>query len=136
MEAFATVDDLLAGWPGHPDIDDETAETLLLRATAQLTALLSRHHVGIDPEDEVQRVNLTGAVCSMVRGSMAQPYEGVASISQGIGSTSASVSFANPDGGFYVSKHWRDLLGISGGGKVRQVRAAVHNPDGTPAEGW
>ena len=136
MEAFASVDDLRAG--GRTlDIDDEAAAVLLQRASAHLAALMRRHGVEVDPDDEVQEINLKSVVCNMVFRAVANgSAEGIASVAQSIGSTNVSVSYRDPDGSFYLSRSDKDLLGISGRGGFRMLRAAIRNPDGTPAEGW
>lgn len=138
MTAFATVDDLLAGWPGKTlsDAESESAEVLLERASAQLSATLRRHGVEIDPEDGEQALNLLSVTCNMVRRSMSQGYEGVASFAQSVGSTNVSVNYRENDGGFYISKSDKELLGISGRGGFSMLRAAIHGPDGTMVDGW
>lgn len=138
MEAFATVDDLRRGWPGKEFTfaEEEAAEALLKRASAQLSAMLSRHGVEVDTSDEEQMLNLLSVVCNMVRRSMSQGYEGVASFAQSVGSTNVSVNYRDNDGSFYISKQEQELLGISGRGGFRMLRAAIHNPDGSLVQGW
>ena len=137
MKAFATVDDLAAGWPDYDRSLDAVSGTLLERASARLSALLDRHGVEIDEEDDVQATNLKSVTCNMVRRSLNGPSaDGVASIAQGIGSTNVSVSYRDPDGSFYLSRSDRELLGISGRGGFRMLRPSIRNADGTPAEGW
>lgn len=128
MEAFATVDDLLAVWPGKTmdDAERTAAEALLMSATAQLTALLTKRGIDIVDGDEVQAENLNGAVCAMVRDAMDTPPAGVSSMQQNIGSTTASVSWNNPNGAFYLSRHWKTVLGLMGGGKYREVQARTY----------
>lgn len=46
-------------------------------------------------------------------------------MTQTIGSTSASISYSNADGAFYVSKHWMRVLGLLGSGAGRMIRAAT-----------
>lgn len=119
IEAFATVEDLLAGWPNKTLNESErtAASALLDRATAQLMAMLANKHVEIDPEDEIQSENLKTVAVNMVRRSMASgDNEGLAHMSQTIGSTVASVQFSNPSGAFYLSALDREILGLSGKG--------------------
>ena len=127
MQAYASFDDLISGWPeAESRLDQDTAETLLVRATAQLSSMLTRRGIVVDPEDEVQALNLCGAVCSMVRSSAAPSVDGISSMSQTIGSTKASVQMSNPDGSFYLSRYWRDILGITTGGTAYIVMPAAY----------
>ena len=138
MEAFATVDDFLAGWPGKELSAQEhySVSVLLGRASAQLSATLRRHGVEVDPDDEEQAENLLSVTCNMVRRSMSRGYDGVASFAQSVGDTNVSVNYRENDGSFFISKSERELLGISGRGGLRMLRPAIRKPDGTPAEGW
>lgn len=126
MEPYATVADLLAGWPGKElsGPESESAAVLLARASAQLSALLAGRGIAVDADDEVQSQNLKTVACNMVRRAMATPgADGVASMSQGIGATTASVTWNNPDGAFYLSKLDRDILGLRGGSAYRAIHA-------------
>jgi hypothetical protein len=119
VEAFATVDDLQAGWRTLKDAEQDVAETLLLRASAYLITRLTRKHIEIDPDDEVQALNLQTVTCNLVRRAMVSAAaDGIAQVQQSIGSTNASVQIYNPDGAFYLSKQDADLLGITGAGRA------------------
>jgi len=119
VEAFATVENLQAGWRTLKDAEQGVANTLLLRASAYLITKLTKRHVDIDPEDEVQALNLQTVTCNLVRRAMASAAaDGIAQVSQTIGSTNASVQIYNPDGAFYLSKQDADLLGITGAGRA------------------
>lgn len=116
FQAFATVEDLQLGWKALPEDELPAAGELLMRASAQLASMLASHGIGIDPDDELQALNLKTVTCNMVRRSMGSGgADGMSSLSQTIGSTSASVSWSNPDGAFYLSKLDRQTLGIGGG---------------------
>lgn len=131
MEAFATVDQLEAGWRPLSSDEQAVAAELLDRATAQLMAMLAERGIAIDGADEVQAVNLRSAVCSMVRGSMGTgAADGIASMSQTIGGTAATVQWSNPDGGFYLSRHYRKVLGLAPGGRYRAVAARTFADEG------
>ena len=138
MDAFATVNELLATWPGKVmDADEETAaEALLLSATAYLTTLLTRRGIEIDAQDEAQAINLRTVCCNLVRRSMASPAgtDGVSSMSQTIGSTNASVQWSNPDGSFYLSRLDKTVLGLTASGGGRVIHHAVS--DLTGGEPW
>ena len=119
MEAFATVDDLQAGWRTLTSAEQDVAETLLLRASAYLTTKLNKRNIAIDPEDELQTINLNTVTCNMVRRAMASASaDGIAQMQQSIGSTSASVQIYNPDGAFFLSKQDAELLGLRDGGRI------------------
>jgi hypothetical protein len=123
ITAFATVEDLQAGWRTLTEAEQGVASTLLLRATAQLYGLLANDGIAVDPEDELQALNLQTVTCNMVRRSMASAaVDGLSSMQQSIGSTSASVQVYNPDGAFFLSKMDKDILGISGGDGIGWAR--------------
>lgn len=129
MEPFATVDDLLLTWPGK-ELDEEAAAAMLLSATAQLTLMLRKRGIAIDATDEAQAEVLKGATCAMVKDAMSVPEGGVASMQQTIGTTNASVSFNNPNGAFYLSRHWRGLLGLLPRGSGRVIHHATADLSG------
>lgn len=117
ITAFATVSDLLAGWPNKTfsTAEETAASALLLRATAYLTAKLQAKGIEIDDTDEIQVYNLMTVTCNMVRRSMSSgDVDGVSSMQQTIGSTTASVQWSNPSGGFWLSAMDKEILGISG----------------------
>lgn len=117
MEAFATYEDLVAT-PNPPEISKTEADELLMRASAYLRSVLPRHGVVINPDDEVQQINLCSVCCNLVRRSMSQgALEGLSSLSQAVGSTNVSVTWRDPDNSFFLSKSDRDVLGM-GGGKI------------------
>ena len=127
MEAFATVEQLEAGWDVPPDFNEDVAAELLMRASAQLTSMLAQRGIAIDPTDEVQAKNLETATCNMVRHSMGSfAAEGIQSMQQTIGSTNASVTWSNPDGDFYICKNDRRALGLYASGQYRAVRAMTY----------
>lgn len=127
MEAFATVEQLEAGWRPLSSDEQAVAAELLDRATAQLMAMLAERGIAVDGSDEVQAVNLRTVCCNMVRRSMASyGAEGVQSMSQTVGSTSASVTWGNPDGAFYLSRLDRQALGLAASGAGRMIRAATY----------
>lgn len=136
MEPFATVEDLEAGWRELTDEERAMAPTLLERASAQLAWRLSKYGVTIDPTDEVQATNLVTVTCNMVRRAMPSSYEGFSTLAQSVGSTNVSLTIRDNDGSFFITRDEKDMLGISGRGKVVMLRSAIRNPDGTPVEGW
>lgn len=137
--AYATVDDLAAGWPGWQKLTDDeraTADTMLKRASAQLDTMLARHRVKVDESDATQAMNLCAVCCNMVRRAMSPSYEGVQSFAQSVGSTNVSINYRPNDGSFKLTRDEEDLLGLTGRGKAFMLRPAIHNPDGSPVDGW
>ncbi len=119
---FATIEQLEAGWRKLSPEDEVLACELIMRASAQLTAEMAHATVPIDPDDPVQAYNIMSCTCAMVRNAMSSgPAEGIASMSQTIGGTAASVSWSNPNGDFYIPKFYRGVLGIAASGKYRSV---------------
>lgn len=118
MEAYATPEDLAAGWRALTPSEAASAETLLMRASAFLAGQLAAAHVAIDPEDEVQALNLATVCCDLVRDAfLAFGRDGAASMSQTVGSTSASVSWGGTYAGFNLTQAQRTMLGLAGGGR-------------------
>lgn len=113
MEAFATVDSLAAGWRDLSESEQDIAEVLLGRASAYLAGLLRRDGIAVDISDRIQVINLETVTCNMVRRVMDAPDSGASSISQGIGSTNASVAFSNPDASLYLTKSDMIVLGLA-----------------------
>ena len=136
MEAFATVDDLTEGWKELSEAEEARATVLLDRASAQLAGLLAKHGVAIDPSDRIQHMNLVSVTCNMVKRAMSNGYENVTSFAQSVGSTNISVNYRDSDGAFYISKSEREVLGITGRGRMLVLRTAIHTPDGSLVDGW
>ena len=132
FQAFATVDDLLDGWPNKELNESETAAAgaLLLRASAYLATRLRQAHIAIDAEDELQALNLKTVAVNMVRRSMASgDVDGLSSLAQTIGSTTAQVSWSNPSGAFYLSALDKEILGLTGRGGKAGWASLAQPPD-------
>lgn len=126
MLYFATVDDLQSGWRELKPDEVAIAQTLIERASAKIAALLSSHNITVNVSDEIQMVNLTAVTCNMVKRVFNAAGNGVQSISQGIGATSASLTLLNADESLYLSKSDRETLGLTGGKNAyRAVQAAT-----------
>lgn len=123
MESFATVESLAAGWRDLTSDEQDIAEVLLGRASAYLAGLLRRDGIAVDISDRIQVINLETVTCNMVRRVMDAPDSGASSISQGIGSTNASVAFSNPDASLYLSKSDMLVLGLAGKSQYRPIHA-------------
>lgn len=122
LEPFATVEDLMDGWPNKTlnQSEQTAAETLLARASAYIATKLARAGIEIDASDELQATNLQTVTVNMVRRSMSSgDADGFSQLSQTIGSTTASVSFTNPEGAFWLSASDKEILGLTGtGGRI------------------
>lgn len=130
MLYLATVDDLQSGWRELASDEVEIAETLLARASAKIVTLLNQHNIDIDTSDELQMLNLTTVTCNMVKRVFMAPGNGVQSVTQGIGSTNATLAFLNADESLYLTKSDRETLGLSGGmNKYRAVHARTWADD-------
>lgn len=109
---------------------------MLGRASAYLEQLLDNHGIAVDPSNTTQMANLLTVTCNLVRRAMSPSYDGVRSLAQSVGSTNVSISYREHDGSFYLSKSEKDLLGITGRGKVFMLRPAIHAEDGSLVDGW
>ena len=118
MEPFATLDDYQARYGAVPEADSGRVEALLSDATAMLlSAYLDRYSVeypeGDHPEFERSAKAVTCAVVSRAFNSpMGMP--GATQLSQGAGSYTASVTFANPTAEMWLSRNDRKRLGLTG----------------------
>jgi hypothetical protein len=122
MKPLATITDLQKGWRDLDDEESIAASTLIDRASAQLYTLFARHHMEVDASNEIQAINLTTVTCNMVR-RVLDGAGNVSQMAQTIGSTTASLSFSNPDGSLYLSKADRELLGLTGKNRYRSIEA-------------
>ena len=130
MEAFATIEDLVAGWRELDQDEEGPAEELLLRASGFIAAEMAARGVAVDPADDLQALNLKTVCCNVARRSMSPAGgDGVASMSQTIGSTSASVTWSNPTGAFFLTRAERTMLGLAAGGLYHCVRARAGGSD-------
>ena len=122
LTPFATVEDLLEGWPNKKlnESEETAADALLERASAYIATKLARAGIEIDATDELQATNLKTVTVNVVRRSLSSAdADGFSQLSQTIGSTTASVSFTNPEGAFWLSASDKDILGLTGtGGKI------------------
>ena len=124
--AFATVEDVSSGWRTLDDHESQTAKKLIERASAFILALMNNHGVEMDVADDLQMINIKTVVCNLVRRSIgSSDVDGIASLSQGIGATNASVSFANPDGSFFLTKAEKQALGLTGT-RIGNIRAKTY----------
>lgn len=115
MSAFATVEDYERRYGAVNDC--ERLEVLLEDASNYLKALYLEEW-GCDfsdADDEVFETNAPAVVCGIVSRTLNTPagLEGVSQATQGAGSYSASYTFANPTGDFYLTKTDKTRLGFS-----------------------
>lgn len=115
--AYAAVEDLEArrspSLPPMTDADKAYAETLLGDAAAYLDQLLG---IGEEEPEPSKLEALKVVSCNMVLRLMASSQtDNLESVSQSIGSASASLHFAVPEASMYLTKSDRALLGVSRG---------------------
>ena len=116
MAAFATVDDYAEryGEPGNRTmVAARLADASGLLEAAWVEALGSEYSEGASAQFDR---NAAGVCCAMVNRAMSAPAAlgGASQYSQGAGSYTASVSFANPTGDLYLTRGDRMALGLSG----------------------
>lgn len=91
---------------------------------------MAGYGVVIDPADVDQATVLLAATCNMVRRAVtAFAGDGVGSLSQGIGSTTASINFSNPDGSLYLSASEREALGLYRRSEIYSIWPSVFCSD-------
>lgn len=112
MDAFASVDDLVARFRELDSDEQMHAEAKLEDATSMLAAEFARVGVVIDPENELQAANLKAVCCSMVRRAMANNNVDLTQSSMTAGPYTEMFTYANPSGNMYISSEERLLLGI------------------------
>lgn len=111
---FATVVDLEARW--RPLSKDESARAAVLLADAS-AAIRAEMRGRIDAADGAQAAALRAVACGMVRRAMSAGADaaGVQSVSEGAGSYTASITYANPHGDMFITASERRMLGIGRG---------------------
>lgn len=125
--AYATVEDLEAGWRTLSESEADRAEVLLDRASAFLDAQIARYHI-----DAVTYADaLTVVCCDLVQRKMERPtVNPVTSETHTVGPFSETMSYAFP-----TRKSWElypedlEMLGVS---KSRRgtVQVAIHGRNG------
>lgn len=113
MERFAQVEDLQARFRELSESEKLKAGTLLDDASSMLQTEFQRAGKQIDPDDELQKVNLKVVACSMVKRVLANGIDGdVTQKSVTAGSYTEQVTFASSTGEMYITKQERRILGI------------------------
>jgi hypothetical protein len=127
MSAFATKEDYINRY--GVVLDEVKLECLLEDASNYLSALYLQEFGSEYKEGEHPMFdkNACAVTCGIVSRSLNVPVgmEGVSQASQGADSYSASYTFANPTGDFYLTKSDKQRLGI-GGGRVFTIAPMVH----------
>lgn len=118
MSAFATKEDYIKRY--DTTVEDDRLNILLEDASNFLSALYfeewgEEYKQG---EHALFDANACAVTCAVVSRAINVPagMEGVSQASQGADSYSASFTFANPTGDFYITKSDRQRLGMVGGG--------------------
>lgn len=127
MAAYATVDQLEAGWRPLTDAERTRAAELIDRASAYLDSIIDEH--GIDAGAKAAALRIV--CCDMVQRKMeAAAIAPVSSVTQQAGGFAQTTSYAHP-----VAKGWKlwpedlALLGVKPG-RARFVKVAVHDGGG------
>ena len=125
--AYATVEDLEAGWRTLTESEADRAAVLLDRASAFLDAQIARYHI-----DAVAYANaLTTVCCDLVQRKMERPTSvPVSSETHSVGPFSETTSYAYPS-----RKSWElypEDLAMLGVSKSRRgtVKGAIHDASG------
>lgn len=109
MDAFATLEDLKADWPGFDDSMSAQAASKLAFVSASVASLCDAGAV----DAEVLKGVTLNAVERILQSS--GELAGVTQESWGASPYSGSMSYANPTGDFYLTKQEKELLGITSG---------------------
>lgn len=104
MDAFATLDDLVALCPQAADGNEERAGALLPLASAAIAALADTSAA----DEGVLKL----VCCSMVARALQSGGAGVSQESWGASPYSGSVTYANPSGDLYLTSFEKRLLGV------------------------
>lgn len=126
--AYATVDDLEAGWRELTAKEKARAEVLLERASALIDSLTDTTNI--------DKVVLTTVCCSVVQRVMqVDDYDGIGLSRENItaGSYIQSYTYANPSGDMYLTKTEKQLLGL-GKNAARAYKVAIHTANGELVE--
>lgn len=119
--AFATADELEAGWKPLSDSEKELAAVLLADAAFWLKAWLLRFGdlealAAANPLLAEGLKILSRAMVKRAMISMAQGQDGASSVQQSMGPFAMQVAYKNPDGNLYMTCSERDTLeGLLGG---------------------
>lgn len=122
--AFATVDELEAGWRPLSQAERDRATVLLDDAAWWLKVWFKEFGDLEAPAaaDEELAKGLRILSRNMVRRSMTTPVDGAAQVQQTMGPFTSQVAFRNPDGNLFVYEAERDailtLLGVNTSGAV------------------
>lgn len=120
--AYATVDDLQAGWRTLTADEQTRATTLIGRASTMLEALCDTTSKSADILEIV--------VCSMVQRVMVAESAGVSAESMGAGGYSQSWTYSNPSGDMYLTKNEKKMLGIGASWAAGAVKVDIHDSGG------
>lgn len=134
MSAFATSKDYILR---YGTVDDEAQLECLLDDASNFLKALYLKEWGTEYEKHVHPmfdINACAVSCAIVSRSLDVPagMQGVSQASQGADSYSASYTFANPTGDFYISKSDRQRLGL-GGMKIGTIAPLIHRNEGDNA---
>lgn len=121
--AYATVEDLEAGWRPLTESEQDVATTLLDRAAVYIDSFVT-----VDFSDEHQAAVLKAVSCSMVQRAMIATESGAFGVTQQTISAdiySQTQSFSNPTGDLYFTKDEKRMLGIGAKSYLLNVRPVI-----------
>lgn len=115
MKSFAEVSDYVKR---YGEVEDEARVEVLLQDATNYLLSLYREAFGEDYQDGKKTQfdnNATAVTCAIVARSLNVPtgMEGITQTSQTAGSYSASYTFSNPSGDFYLTKADKSRLGLT-----------------------
>ncbi|NEW33838.1 hypothetical protein GV791_14870 [Nocardia cyriacigeorgica] len=122
--AFATVDELEAGWRPLSQAEKDRATVLLDDAAWWLKVWFKEFGdlEALAAADEELAKGLQILSRNMVRRSMTTPVDGAGQVQQSLGPMTSTIAFRNPDGNLFVYEAERDailtLLGVNTSGAV------------------
>ena len=128
MESFATTDDYAALYGDA--FDEDRVETILAYSSAYVADEMARGRRSVDPDDEVQALNLKRIVCRLSHDMYKTSDEcsGIRQMTSTVGSFTDSWTYNAAYGNMSLTRAERKSLGIYGmrAGSVKP-RRAVHD---------
>jgi hypothetical protein len=126
MDAFATVDDLIARWRPLTTEEQTRAEVLLADATLLIRAACKKSGVDLSNPDEMLAALLVATTCSVVKRAMMAPPDAasVSAAQMSAGPYQESLTYVKPAGDLYLTKSEKSALGC-GRMRIGSVQAAL-----------
>ena len=118
-DSFATVVDIQDRWRPLSPTETTRATVLLKDATVYIASLCEENEISLDPlsEDLTEKLRIVTSEVVIRRMKVPMDQAAVTQFSQTTGPFSTQQTYSNPEGGFYLTKAERQLLGVK---KARQ----------------